>query len=71
MTYQNSLSNPCPNCKRRSCKGCDYILDLESEYNLNSSEAKNVRDYISETGEDEEDAVNSVAKKGWKGVLSR
>ena len=71
MKYQNSLNNPCSNCNKKDCRGCDYLLDLKFEYGLNSSDAKDVRDYISETGENEEDAVNLIAKKGLKGILMR
>lgn len=71
MKCQNFLNDPCVNCKKTSCKGCEYILGLSRDYGISKSEAKNVRDYISETGEDEEDAVNSVTKKGWEGVLTR
>lgn len=71
MTYQNSLNDPCVNCKRESCKGCEYILGLSRDYGVSKSEAKNIRDYIFETGENEEDAVDLIAKKGLRGILTR
>lgn len=56
------MKNPCDNCTKGTCKNCEYILGLSREYETDRRTVKDVRDLMSYTDYDEEDAFNLVAK---------